>query len=326
VILDLQYAPGSNLLPPEVRGGALSVGNFDGVHRGHAALLGQLCQVARRHDGPSVVVTFDPHPAALLRPGSEPPRLTTPTRRAHLLTAVGVDYVVVCHTTTDLLQLTAEAFFDWLVIDQLGVRGMVEGPNFYFGRNRGGSPEKLAGLCQAHAIDLRIVSATHCPDDSVTAPTAPMVSSTRVRQLLSAGRVRDANALLTAPYRIEGVVVQGDQRGRQLGFPTANLAEIPTLIPASGVYSTRCHTASGIFAAATHVGPNLTFDDQGTPRVETHLLDFQGDLYGQTLEIEWVDRIRDITKFDSADKLVAQLHEDIDTARRQIGTLDNSSA
>lgn len=325
MILDLQLTPGPAEIPAGARGGAVSVGNFDGVHRGHAALLSELVRAARRSGGPAVVVTFDPHPVALLRPGREPARLTTPQRRAELLADLGVDYVAVCQTSLELLRLTADAFFEWLVVDTFAARAMVEGPNFYFGRDRGGTPQRLAELCDANAIALKIVSPTRCDTvsgQSTAEPTraagSPMVSSSRIRQLLSSGQIGEANALLTAPYRIRGTVVSGDRRGRELGFPTANLTEIASLIPASGVYASRTRVGTRWLPSATHIGPNLTFDAAGERRVETHLIGFEGDLYGKSLDVELVERIRGITRFDSAEALVTQMQQDVAAAERLV--------
>jgi riboflavin kinase/FMN adenylyltransferase len=305
LIWDLQH------FPEQARGGAVSVGNFDGVHLGHAALVSQLTSLARDISGPSVVITFDPHPAALLRPGSEPIALTEIPRRAQLLADLGVDFVAVCQTNQKLLDLSPRDFFEQVLVGQIGMRGIVEGPNFFFGKSRGGDTHTLARYCQPLAIPFHIVDAT--------STEGGMVSSTEVRRRIAAGDLAQANLLLTAPYQLSGVVTHGDGRGKSLGFPTANLEQIHTLIPAHGVYATRVTVAGKRYAAATHIGPNPTFDPLGPPKVETHIIDFNGDLYDRPLAIEFVDGIRTITRFSSVDELIAQLHFDIDAARRLTG-------
>lgn len=295
-------------VPRAARGGAVSVGNFDGVHRGHAALIRQLSQLAARLEGPAVAVTFDPHPAALLRPGSEPVRLTEIERRAELLGALGVSHLVVCKTDLALLRLTAREFFDSVLVDALGARGIVEGPNFFFGYRREGNVDSLATFCRQSGVVLEIAEALG--DGNA------LVSSTEIRRRIAAGEIESANRLLTAPYRISGTVVRGDARGTSLGFPTANLTDIQTLIPAPGVYASRVELEDHSYAAATHIGPNPTFDPAGRSKVEIHIVDYQGDLYGSRLHVDFIGRVRDIARFDSIDLLVRQLERDVATVRR----------
>jgi riboflavin kinase/FMN adenylyltransferase len=313
LIRDLQQFPAA------ARGGAVSVGNFDGVHRGHAALMARLVSMAASIGGPAVAITFDPHPAAFLRPESLPPQLTEIDRRAELLQACGVDYVVVCRTSPALLRQSAVEFFRNVLIESVAARGMVEGPNFYFGRNREGNRDTLAELCRQHAMRLEIVAPTRQPtaSNSTEAGAKPitMISSSEIRRRLLAGEIAAANDLLTAPYRLRGRVVRGDSRGKGLGFPTANLDDIPTLVPGAGVYATVCHLDGRRFLSATHIGPNPTFDLGGGGKVEVHLLDFEGDLYDRTLEIELIARVRDIVRFPSVDQLVRQLGRDMQTTR-----------
>lgn len=295
-------------VPPVARGGAVSVGNFDGVHLGHAALIGRLRTLSTQLGGPAVVMTFDPHPAALLRPGSEPVRLTEIERRAELLGRLGVDHVVVCRTTPQLLRLTAHDFFEQVLVGRLDARGIVEGPNFFFGRDRRGTVERLAAFCREAGVICEIAAATVDAD--------LLVSSTEIRRRIAAGQIEQANRLLTAPYRISGTVIRGDARGAELGFPTANLSDIRTLVPGPGVYASRAEVAGRNYLAATHIGPNPTFEERGQSKVEVHLLDFNGDLYGTRLQVDFIARVRDIARFESVDLLVQQLHRDIDAVRR----------
>jgi riboflavin kinase/FMN adenylyltransferase len=285
------------------QGGAISIGNFDGVHRGHATLFARLRAMADRFGGPAVAVTFDPSPAAILRPDVAPVPLTTITRRSTLIRQCGIDQVFVCKTDRGLLSQSPEQFFSQLVVERLAARGMVEGPNFFFGRNRAGDTRLLDQLCRGRGIALEIVS----PHADATG----LVSSTRIRELLSQGDVDQANQLLTQPYRIEGNVIRGAARGREIGFPTANLGDVITLVPGAGVYACRAYLASGeVVPAATHIGANPTFDEHVT-KVEVHLIDYTGDLYGQSLEVEFISRVRGVMRFDSAPDLVAKLKDDV---------------
>ncbi len=294
-------------------GGAISIGNFDGVHRGHAVLAARLRLMADALRGPAVAVTFDPAPVVILRPAGVPPQLTTIARRTELLQRCGVDHVVVCRTNQELLNQTAERFFAALVVKELAAKGMVEGPNFYFGRGRQGDQALLRKLCDEQRMELEIVEPQH---DESQADGAAIISSTRVRELLSAGQVDDANRLLTAAYQLSGQVVRGAARGREIGFPTANLDEVATLVPGAGVYACRVHFDAGhSLKAATHIGPNPTFDEAAA-KVEVHLLDFSGDLYGKVLTVDFISRVRDVERFDSTADLTKQLKQDVQVIRQ----------
>ncbi len=295
-------------LPSRLRGGAVAVGNFDGVHRGHAALAAELVRAAQAVGGPAVVMTFDPPPVAVLVPQRPPtPPLTTIARRAELLGGLGVDALIAYPTDRRLLELTPQAFFQQILVERLRVRAMVEGPNFRFGRDRAGDTALLAELCEQTGVRLSIVPPA--VDDR-----GEMISSTRIRGLISQGKVEDANRLLTEPYRLEGIVSKGAQRGKQLGFPTANLEGIRCLVPAHGVYAGAVPIGDAWFPAALNIGPNPTFDDQRS-KVEVHVLDWGGDLYGHHLQCAVLQRVREICRFDSAEALRAQLRRDMESVR-----------
>ncbi|MBX7102641.1 MAG: bifunctional riboflavin kinase/FAD synthetase [Gemmataceae bacterium] len=289
--------------PPELAGGAVAIGNFDGVHRGHAQLVSELVDEARQVGGPAIALTFDPHPLRLLAPERFLPQLTTPDDRAAYLQDAGADHVILLETTPGLLGLHAEAFLELLLRDRLQARAVVEGFNFAFGKGRGGSIQLLRDWCRSNGIRGRIV-------DPVTESHGEPVSSSRVRNALNAGDVAEARSLLGRPYRLRGTVVAGDHRGQSLGFPTANLADCASLIPGDGVYAVR----SGKHAGAANVGGNPTFG-QADRKVEIHLIDFQGDLYGKPLAVDFLARIRDTQRFDSRELLMKQLAEDVARAR-----------
>lgn len=294
--------------PSELRGGALTIGNFDGVHRGHKHVMQRLKQHAAAVNGPAIVFTFDPHPARLLRPEHSPPPLTWIDRKAELLSELGVDAVVAYPTDLALLQLEYADFFQKIVLERIGARAMVEGPNFYFGHNRQGDVQKLAELCTDYGLALEVVQ------PKLETSGEEMISSSRIRRLIGSGDVAGAGRLLTQPYRIRGLVVHGSARGASLGFPTANLDAIDTLVPAHGVYVGRAQIERRWYWTAVHIGPNPTFGEFAS-KVEIHVLDFDGSLYGTVLEVDFIDRIRGVQTFENVESLRTQLQQDIDFAR-----------
>lgn len=307
-------------LTASVHGGAVSIGNFDGVHVGHAALLRGVRRMADRVGGPAVAVAFDPHPAAVLRPEAAPAKLTWLERRAELLAPHRIDFLVVCEVTADFLRMSATRFFEDLMVGQLAARGIVEGPNFYFGRDRQGDVTLLKTLCERQGVELEIADPTPSPAGDGQA----MVSSTRIRKLIAGGEIEAANRCLGHPHRIRGRVVAGDRRGRQIGFPTANLADIDVLLPAPGVYGGTAIVGDGSrHPAAIHLGPRPTFESAAdAAKVEIHLLDYSGDLYDQLLQVDLLTQVRDIARFESAERLAEQLGRDVLTIRRRLAGLD----
>jgi riboflavin kinase/FMN adenylyltransferase len=298
--------------PSFYRGGFVSIGNFDGVHTGHQAMLASLVGHARADGVPAVVLTFDPHPIELLRPEAAPPRLTTIAHRVELLQQFGVDCVIVLPTTQRFLALTAEEFFHTIVRTELQARGLVEGPNFFFGKNRQGSIAVLRELCAHNHVTLDVVPPVVVDQQ--------LVSSSLIRSLIEVGEVKESARLLGHRYRLSGQVVHGAERGRKLGFPTANLAESTNLIPGEGVYAATT-THDGIeYGAAVNVGPNPTFGESAK-KVEVHLLDFSGDLYGKSLDVDFGKKIRNVIRFASVDELLAQLRKDLIEIRSIVKSL-----
>lgn len=293
--------------PSDCRGGAVAIGNFDGVHRGHAALLAELRRQADDIHGSAVALTFDPHPFDLLRPGQSPPRLTAAEDRSRLLYELGADRVLVLRATLQLLALSAEEFFAEVIQKRLEARALVEGSNFGFGRGREGDVAMLSRLCAPAGIRLTVVPPVFL--DSVE------VSSSRVRAALTTGNVREAAALLGRPYRLFGVVGSGQRRGQKLGFPTANLERIQTLVPGEGVYAVRVVHEGRVWPGAANIGPNPTFGEDAR-KIEIHLIGFQGDLYGQSLAVDFVERLRETRPFNSVAELIEQLRRDMEQARR----------
>jgi riboflavin kinase/FMN adenylyltransferase len=288
-------------------GGALTIGNFDGVHLGHAALMKKLKQEARQVNGPAVALTFEPHPVCLLRPELCPPALTTPADRAERLHTCGADHILMLRIDLDMLHLTAREFFEQIILGKLSPRVVVEGVNFGFGRNREGNIETLARLCGEAHIAFQSVAPLLVDGEAV--------SSSRVRKALLGGAVAEAARLLGRPYRLCGRVGTGQQRGQTIGFPTANLERLETLVPGDGVYAVRVEQQGKFWPGAANNGPNPTFGDKER-KVEAHLIGFQGDLYGQTLAIDFLDRLRDTRPFAGVAELTAQLRLDVEQARR----------
>ncbi|HMO14980.1 MAG TPA: riboflavin biosynthesis protein RibF [Pirellulaceae bacterium] len=295
--------------PSHLRGGALTIGNFDGVHLGHAHLISRLKSHAELAAGPAIVFTFDPHPVRILNQAQAPAPLTWTDRKAELLGLLGVDIVIAYPTNLQFLELNHTEFFEQVVMREIGARTMVEGPNFFFGKSRTGDVVALHQLCDSHGIELDIVEPIKIGNE--------FISSSRIRKLIASGEVATAGTMLTQAYRIRGLVTHGAARGTSLGFPTANLAGVDTLVPNHGVYAGRAWVENTSRLAAIHIGPSPTFND--VPKIEVHLLDFEGSLYGRTLEVEFLNKIRDILKFDDTRELQKQIDLDIQQIRQVAG-------
>ena len=283
-------------------GGCVAIGNFDGVHLGHQQMLSELLVLANEKKTTSTVLTFHPHPIELLRPQQIPPRLCTLSQKAKLLQEYGVDDVIAFPIDMNFLQKTPQQFFDEIILQQLQATGMVEGENFYFGRDRSGDIATLQEFCKQADVELRIIHSIQYDGETV--------SSTRIRKAIANGEMQQAVKLLGHPYEISGQVVSGEKRGRQLGFPTANLSEIKTLIPAEGVYAGVVNLNDHCFAAAIHIGTNPTFQDD-QQKFEVHLLNFDGDLYNQELTVRLLQQIRPVNLFHSQEELQNQLKIDM---------------
>lgn len=289
-------------LPDALRRGAVTIGNFDGVHLGHRKIIQRLLARARQASGPALAFTFDPPPGRILRPQHAPAPLCWIERKAQLLTELGVNAVIAYPTDRAFLELTAREFFDRFLIERLDARVVVEGPNFFFGHNRAGDVNRLREFCQQAGIAVEIVEPVE--DDG------QIISSSRIRREVAEGHLGAAGEMLTQPYRIRGRVVAGARRGAALGFPTANLEDVDLLLPGEGIYAARAEVAGSLWPAAVSLGPNPTFGE-GQRKVEAYLLGFSGDLYGEAIELDFLARLREIVRFDSVDELVAQMNRDV---------------
>jgi riboflavin kinase/FMN adenylyltransferase len=285
----------------------VTIGVFDGVHRGHQEIIGHAVKQARDLGLQSVVVTFDPHPAEVVRPGSHPAVLTSPSRKAELIEALGADVLCVIPFTPDFSRLPAEQFAHDVLVEHLHAALVVVGENFRFGYRAQGDVELLTRLGRTfgYAVENAPLVAI---DDTV-------FSSTYIRACVDAGDVRAAAAALGRPHRIEGVVVRGDQRGRELGFPTANLlCEARTAVPADGVYAAWLVRRGRREMAAVSIGTNPTFSGRER-RVEAYVLDFEGDVYGERLALDFVAHLREMRRYDAIEPLVAQIAQDVADTR-----------
>jgi riboflavin kinase/FMN adenylyltransferase len=274
---------------PSAGPASVAVGNFDGVHRGHQALVSAAVARSRESGGPAVVLTFDPHPASVLRPQAAPAALTTLAQKEELVAALGIDRLVVVPFDARLAGLSPDAFAREVLQQALGARHVVVGESFRFGRGREGDPRRLEALGASLGFAVEVVP-------PVLEGGRP-ISSSRVREALARGDVAEARTLLGRDYFVDGEVVQGDGRGRTIGVPTANLASLAQILPANGVYAARCRSqAGGWHAAAVNVGERPTFGG-GRVRLEAHLLDFDGDLYGRPLRVAFHERLRGEQRF-----------------------------
>jgi riboflavin kinase / FMN adenylyltransferase len=297
-------------VPAELGPTVVTVGMFDGVHRGHRVLLDRVAAEAAARGLPAGAVTFDRHPLEVLRPGSQPPLLTTLDRKVALLGEAGMDFVLVLAFTQELSMVTAEAFATGVLLDGLHARAVVVGENFRFGHKAAGDAALLAALGRPLGVEVVAVA--------LRADGGEPLSSTRIRTELARGDVRAAARLLGRPYAVDGVVVEGDGRGgRLLGVPTANLAVAPGIaVPANGIYAGHLteETEGMRRPAAISVGVNPQFNTGF--RVEAHVLDFDGDLYGRRVAVSFEHRLRGEAAFPSVEELIAQMREDIRQARR----------
>lgn len=294
-------------LPAELRGGIVALGNFDGFHLGHQAVVGRAVERARAEGRPALVATFDPHPMRYFQPGTPWFRLTTLEQRGALMQAAGVDALLVFGFDAGMAALSADDFVLTRLLGQLGVAGVVTGEDFTYGKGRSGSVAELAALGAAHGFSTDTVGAVELDGE--------IVSSTRIRAALREGRPRDAAKLLTRPFTVQGEVRHGDKLGREIGYPTANVDMGHYLRPAYGIYAVRVTLADGrVVDGAANLGIRPSFDPP-KELLEPYLFDFSGDLYGTVIEVALVDFLRPEAKFDTLEALVAQIDADCEKAR-----------
>jgi len=312
--------------PESLRGGVLAIGNFDGVHRGHQTVLNAALE--RRQPGslPATVLTFEPHPRTVFKPDHPVFRLTPAPLKARLVGVLGFDAIIELPFTRDFAAVTAADFVDDILVARLGIRNVVTGFNFHFGKARQGSPDFLRDVGRHHGFGVTVVEPFR---DEHTAP----VSSSRIRQALSIGAVGEAAALLGYRYTVDAAVIRGQQLGRKLGFPTANMALPPQTGIKPGIYAVRFRRANGaLHDGVASFGRRPTVVDDGAVLLETFVFDFDQDLYGEVCSVSFVAHLRDEEKFDGLEPLIRQMRRDSEEARaalsgvRPLGPLDRMLA
>ncbi len=307
----MEVIRGHHLAPGWANGAAVAIGNFDGVHKGHQALIRRARELAAAHDARTVVLTFDPHPSALLAPQGGPPAVSSLERRCELLAEAGADAVVIEPFTRELASYAPHAFIDDVVINSLCARAIVVGYDFSYGHGRAGTTDALRAHGGRAGVEVDIVQAVKVDGE--------VASSSRVRVHLREGDLAGAEKLLGRRWDVDGVVVHGAKRGRTIGVPTANIAPEAGLPIRAGIYAVTLSVEGGTpLPAVASLGTNPTFVDGGGLVLEVHVLDFDGDLYTQRVRTTFVARLRDEAKFDSVDALIAQIRRDIDAARQEL--------
>jgi len=289
-----------------LRGAVLAIGNFDGVHRGHRAVIAVARDRAKSLDKTAAVLTFEPHPRAFFKPGEKLFRLSDEATKLRLLASTGLDGAIVLTFNADLANVTAAEFVTRILVGRLAISGAVIGFNFHFGKNRGGSPDFLAAEGVKHGFAVDVVPAFEV--------NGRPVSSGPIRDALAAGRLDEATALLGFPWFVSGEVIHGDKRGRELGFPTANLRLDAACGLRHGVYAVRAAFGGRRYDGVANFGRRPMFDT-GAVLLEVFLFDFAGDLYGQRIDVAFIDWIRDEEVFASVDELVVRMKEDSRLAR-----------
>ena len=293
--------------PAHWRQPVLALGNFDGVHRGHRKILERVRRVAGERAATSVVMTFDPHPPRVVRPDKAPALLMTKPQKLEAIAEAGVQGAAIVRFSTELSHWDPETFVRNVLVDWLHVGEVWVGANFLFGHDRSGNFSVLRALGSRYGFKAEKIDPVRYKDF--------VVSSTRVRRLVSEGRVDEAAALLGHEYFVDGTIMRGDQRGRTLGFPTANLCSENELLPPHGVYATTARIGALVYPSVTNVGTRPTVDQSGRTVIETHIFNLDRDLYGQPMRIGFVQRLRDERAFESLDALRAQIDADCQRAR-----------
>jgi riboflavin kinase/FMN adenylyltransferase len=305
--MDVLHFP-DDARPPWLVHPVLALGNFDGLHRGHLKIVERVRRGAAEHGGTPMAMTFDPHPPRVVRPDKAPPLLMTLPQRLDALERAGMRAVAVVRFTRELSQWEPETFVRAVLVDWLHVSEVWVGANFLFGHDRSGNFSLLRTLGQRYGFRADKIDPVRYKEF--------VVSSTRIRRLVAEGRVDEAGALLGHSYALSGTIVEGRRRGRELGFPTANLRTDNELIPPHGVYATTLTVDGIVHAAITNIGVNPTFGDNGATTIETHVLHYNRELYGQRVQLGFVQRLRDERRFDDVDALRAQIEADCRRAER----------
>lgn len=313
----MERVRGTHQLGRALREPVLTIGNFDGLHTGHRAIMERVVERATQRGGEAVVYTFDPHPRVILQPAQAPPMLMSLDQKLESLEEMGVDVAIVEPFDRKFASVSPKVFVEEFIHERIRPREVYVGYDFHFGRDREGSMRLLTDTGPRLGFSVTIV-----PEVTVGGRD---VNSTRIRELVSKGEVEEAESLLGHPFAVRGEVVHGDHRGRELGFPTANIDSPNEVLPSPGVYTGQVRFLDGgegsgsMHPAVTNVGVRPTFDRGQAVVIEAHLLDFEGDLYGRRIEFGFGERLRSEQRFDGVDELRAQIGRDLDEGRRRLG-------
>ncbi len=301
-------------LPPLARGTVVTMGTFDGVHLGHQTIVRDVRRRARKREGRSVLLTFDPHPLRVVRPDIAPPLLTLPDEKKEILAQLGLDYVVFLSFTRDLSRYSPKQFVEDIMVPHLRPSEVVIGYDHGFGRGRAGDASVLERLGGIHGFEVSVVEGVEADGSAI--------SSTRIRQAVAAGDMESAAAGLGRPFSFRGTVIRGLGRGKTLGFPTANLAPPSSdkLLPAEGIYAVRAALGSEPVDGLLHLGPRPTFAN-APPAIEVFLIDFEREIYGERVVVDVLHRLREVRSFHSGDDLVAQMRRDLADGRDYFGQM-----
>ena len=310
----MEFVRGTGRLSRPLNRPVLTIGNFDGVHLGHRAILEIVVDRARSLGGEAVLLTFEPHPRKMVQPDRPPSLLTTLDQKAELLDAAGIDVLIVESFDLEFAQTPPKVFVNEYIHRRIAPMEVYVGYDFHFGRDREGSMRLLAETGPRLGFSVTVIPEITMGERDV--------NSTRIRDLLGTGRVKEAAELLGRPFSVRGSIVEGMKRGRGMGFPTANLAPDNETLPSAGVYMCAVRFLDdgdpgrgNVVPAVTNLGYRPTFDDQRSLVAEAHLMDFSGDLYGRKVELDFLERLRPEQKFESIDALKIQIGRDVDTAR-----------
>jgi riboflavin kinase/FMN adenylyltransferase len=296
-----------NKVAPEFKDAIITIGNFDGIHIGHRQIMTRLVSEARQKNRKAVVMTFDPHPKMVLHPDYKPFYLiTTVEEKVNLLEELGVDAIIFIPFSREFARMSAESFVRDLLWEKLQVHKIFIGHNYRFGNDKKGNDEYLKAFGKTLGFDVEVISAVTVDGMDV--------SSTRTRDAILVGWVKEAAKMLGRPYNLRGMVVAGYRRGEGLGFPTANIEPEKVLVPLRGVYAVNAEIDGGLYQGVLNIGFNPTFGNDKLS-IEMHILDFNKDIYGKTVNVLFVDRIRDEVKFTGPDALIAQIEQDVSRAR-----------
>lgn len=286
----------------------LTIGNFDGVHKGHLALFAKVKEIAKEINGNSVVMTFDPHPIKVLNSGNGPPLITPIQQKLRLIKKAGIDIILCLPFTREFAEISAKDFVKKILVDRIGVRCVVVGYDYSFGKDRQGNIDFLKDMANKLGFDVVVVGPVSI--------NGIVVSSTMIRNLVQEGRLEEAKSLLGRYYQVCGIVIKGKNRGaRILGYPTANLRLIDELTPKIGVYAVRVLVDDGVYNGVANIGYNPTFEN-GAFSVETHIMDFNGELLGKEIKVDFIKRLRDEKSFKDPKELAIQISKDIEEARK----------